>query len=146
MEVFSLVDTLEDIVERGVPIPLSGKSVVNKEDILELIQEIRLKLPEDLKQAKWVKEERQRILLEAQKEANNIIKDAENKIISMIDEHELTKRAYEQASEIISNAQKNAREIRLGTKEYADDILSNLEKIIQDTMDVLRENRQELKK
>ncbi|MGE4282632.1 MAG: ATPase [Clostridia bacterium] len=146
MEVFSLIDTLEDIVDRGMSIPFSGKSVLEKEEILEIIQEIRLKLPEDLKQAKWVKEERQRILLEAQKEANNIIKDAENKIISLIDEHELTQKAYEQAGEIIANAQKNAREIRLGTKEYADDILVNLEKIIQQTLEVLHENRQELKK
>ncbi|MBZ4645260.1 MAG: hypothetical protein PWR27_588 [Petroclostridium sp.] len=146
MEVLALIDALEDIVEKGVPIPLSGKSVVDKQEILELIQEIRLKLPDDLKQAKWVKEERQRILLEAQKEANNIIKEAESKIISLIDEHELTKKAYEQASEIIANAQKNAREIRLGTKEYADNILANLERIIQETLDVLHENRQELKK
>ncbi|NMA67696.1 MAG: ATPase [Clostridiaceae bacterium] len=146
MEVFALIDALEDIIEKGVPIPLSGKSVVDKEELLELVQEIRLKLPDDLKQAKWVKEERQRILLEAQKEANNIIKEAESKIISLVDEHELTKKAYEQANEIISNAQKNAREIRLGTKEYADEILENLENIIQQTLEVLHENRQELKK
>jgi len=65
---------------------------VDKEEILEIIKEIRLKLPDDIKQAKWIKEERQRILLEAQKEANNIIKDAENKIASLIDEHEITKK------------------------------------------------------
>lgn len=146
MEVLALIDVLEDIIDKGVAIPLSGKCLVDKEEILDVIQEIRLKLPEDLKQAKWVKEERQRILLEAQKEANGIVKGAEGKIISLIDEHEITKKAYEQANEIISNAQKNAREIRLGTKEYADEILERLESIIQQTMEVIHDNREELNK
>lgn len=63
----------------------------------------------------------------------------------MIDEHEITKKAYEQSNEIISNAQKNAREIRLGTKEYADSILSKVEQILEETLQVIRENREELK-
>ena len=111
MEILAVLETLEDVVEKSANVPFIGKCLVDKEEILEIIKEIRLKLPDDIKQAKWVKEERQRILLEAQKEANNIIKDAENKISSLIDEHEITKKAYEQANEIISSAQKNAREI-----------------------------------
>ena len=63
---------------------------------MELIKEIRLKMPEDLKQAKWVREERERILEEARKEAEDVVKEAENRIIAMIDEHEITKKAYEQ--------------------------------------------------
>ena len=55
-------------------------------EIVTRRKEIRLKLPDELKQAKWVKEERQRILVEAQKEADGIVKEAENRIISMIDE------------------------------------------------------------
>jgi vacuolar-type H+-ATPase subunit H len=128
-----------------MPVPFSGKCMVDKEELLEIIKEIRLKLPDDIKQAKWVKEERQRILLEAQKEANNVVKDAENKISSLVDEHEITKQAYEQANEIISNAQKNAREIRLGTREYADSVLNKVEEILRDTLEVIETNRQELK-
>jgi len=145
MEMLSILETLEDLVERSVSVPFSGKCMVDKEEILEIIKEIRLKLPDDIKQAKWVKEERQRILLEAQKEANNIIKDAENQIASLIDEHEITKKAYEQSNEIISNAQKNAREIRLGTREYADSVLIKVEEILEETLEVIRSNREELK-
>lgn len=145
MEILAILETLEDVIERSMNVPVVGKCLVDKEEILEIIKEIRLKLPDDIKQAKWVKEERQRILLEAQKEANNIIKDAENKIASLVDEHEITKKAYEQANEIISNAQKNAREIRLGTREYADSILNKVEEILKDTIDVVQANREELK-
>lgn len=145
MEILAILETLEDVVEKSVNVPVVGKCLLDKEEILEIIKEMRLKLPDDIKQAKWVKEERQRILLEAQKEANNVIKDAENKIASLVDEHEITKKAYEQANEIISNAQKNAREIRLGTREYADSILNKVEEILKDTLEVVQTNREELK-
>ena len=72
MEIFTLLDELEDILDRSRNLPFSAKTVVNKEEILDLLKEIRLKLPDELKQAKWVKEERQRILVEAQKEADDI--------------------------------------------------------------------------
>lgn len=145
MEILTILETLEDVVERSISVPFSGKSMVDKEEVLEIIKEIRLKLPDDIKQAKWVKEERQRILLEAQKEANNIVKDAENRIMSLVDEHEITKKAYDQANEIVSNAQKNAREIRLGTREYADSVLNKVEEILKDTLEVIQVNREELK-
>lgn len=145
MEILAILETLEDVVEKSMPLPFSGRCLVDKEEILEIIKEIRLKLPDDIKQAKWVKEERQRILLEAQKEANNVVKDAEGKISSLVDEHEITKKAYEQANEIIANAQKNAREIRLGTRQYADSILNKVEQILKDTLEVIDTNRNELK-
>jgi vacuolar-type H+-ATPase subunit H len=145
MEILTVLETLEDLIERSSGVPFSGKCLVDREEVLEIIKEMRLKLPDDIKQAKWVKEERQRILLEAQKEANNILKDAENKIASLVDEHEITKKAYEQANEIVGSAQKNAREIRLGAREYADSVLNKVEEILTDATDVIRTNRSELK-
>ena len=145
MEILTILETLEDLVERSTSVPFSGKCLIDREEVLEIVKEMRLKLPDDIKQAKWVKEERQRILLEAQQEANNILKDAENKIASLVDEHEITKQAYEQANEIIANAQKNAREMRLGAREYADGVLSKVEEILNDTAAVIRTNREELK-
>jgi vacuolar-type H+-ATPase subunit H len=145
MEILSLLEALEDLVEKGLSVPFSGKCVVDRDEILEIIKEIRLNMPEEIKQAKWVKEERQRILLEAQKEANNVIKDAENQLMAKIDEHEITRKAYEQSNDIIANAQKNAREIRLGTREYADGVLNKVEEILKETLDVIQLNRDELK-
>ena len=126
MEIFTLLDELEDILDRSRNLPFSAKTVVNKEEILDLLKEIRLKLPDELKQAKWVKEERQRILVEAQKEADDIVKEAENRIIAMIDEHEITKKAYDQKAKIIETANEMSREISKGTKEYADNLLLSL--------------------
>ena len=145
MEIFTLLETLEDILERSRNIPFSGKGVIDKDELLDIIKEIRLKLPDELKQAKWVKEERQRIIEEAQREADGIVKEAENRIIAMIDEHEITRKAYEQKAEIIETANEMSREISKGTKDYADSVLLELETTLEDSLRVIQSNRKELK-
>ena len=152
MEIFTLLETLEDIMERSKGIPFTEKGIVEKDEVLEIIKEIRLKLPDELKQAKWVKEERARILDEAKKEADGIVREAENRIIAMIDEHEITRKAYDQKAEIIETANEMSREISKGTKDYADTILANLENTINSVSVSINEaiktieiNRKELK-
>ena len=145
MEIFTLLENIEDILEKSKSVPFSGKAMVDKDEILEIISELRLKLPEELKQAKWIKEERQRILVEAQKEADDIVKEAENRIISMIDEHEITKKAYEKKAEIIETANEMSREISKGTKDYADNVLNGIEVALQEALKIIQNNRSELK-
>ena len=144
MELFTLLETLEEMLEESKAIPFSGKCVVEKDEILNIIKEIRIKLPDELKQAKWVKEERQKILVEAQKEADEIVKEAENRIISMIDEHEITRKAYEQKAQIIETANEMSREISKGTKDYADNLLGNIEVVLGDALKMIQNNRKEL--
>lgn len=137
MEIFTLLETLEDILERGKNLPFSAKVLVDRNEILDLIKEIRLKLPDELKQAKWIKEERERIMSEARKDADDIVKEAEKRIISMIDEHEITKKAYEKKDEIIEGANDRYRVIERETKAYADGILESVQtqvKSLQETL------------
>ena len=145
MEIFTLLETLEEMIENSKNVPFTSKGIVDKEELLEIIKEIRIKLPDELKQAKWVKEERQRILVEAQKEADDIVKEAENRIISMINENEITKKAYEKKAEIIETANEMSREISKGTKDYADNILQGLEVSLEDALKIIQNNRKELK-
>ncbi|NLM44014.1 MAG: ATPase [Clostridiales bacterium] len=174
MEVLHLLDALEDIIEKASNLPLSTKAIVNKEELLDIIKEVRIKLPDEMKQAQWIKEERQKILIEAKKEAENIRKEcderlqkikeerqrilaeaekeseilrqeADRRIKAMIDESEVTKRANEQAKEIISAAQQDAKKIRLGARAYADDILAELSTKIEKVLSTISANREELK-
>ena len=145
MEIFTLLETLEDILENSKEIPLAHKCMVDKNEVLDIIKEIRLKLPEELKQAKVIKEEHDRIISKAEEEAGEIVKEAENRIISMIDEHEITKKAYEQKNKIIENANDMAREITNGTKTYADEILSSVQVTLEDALKVISNNRKEIK-
>ena len=159
MEIFTLLETLEDLLENSRNLPFTAKTMVDKEEMLEIIKEIRIKLPDELKQAKWIKEERERIINEAQKDADDIVKEAENRIISMIDEHEITRKAYDKKTEIIADANEMYREITQGTNTYVDGILANIENnmlelgktlsgvemSIQNALETIQNNRKELK-
>ena len=145
MEIFTLLENLEENIENSKKIPFTNKVIIEQEEILNIIKDIRLKMPDDLKQAKWISEERQRILEEAKKEANDVVKEAENRIISMIDEHEITRKAYEQKNQIMEAANENSRQITQGAKEYADNILADLEKRLEKVLKEISQDRKELK-
>jgi vacuolar-type H+-ATPase subunit H len=137
--VLQLLDALEDILDQSNSVPFTSKIMINKEEFYEIITEIRLKLPNEIKQSKWVIEERNKILIDAQKEADNLMKDAENRLNKLVDGNEITKKAYEQAEEIIESAKQTSKEMRLGAMEYADEILSHVEKGIKTTMDSIHD-------
>ena len=128
MEIMEIIDMMEETIDKATVVPLSGKIVVDKEDLLDYIQEMRLVFPDEVKEAKWVKEERERILAEAQTRSETMIKNAEEKVVQMIDEHEITKQAVEQANQMVNDAQTKAMEIKTDCDQYADDILNDLEK------------------
>ena len=144
-EVYTLLQAIEDMVDGGANVPFTKKIMLDKDAVLDVVKEIRFKLTDELKQAKWVKEERQRILLDAQKEAGELIKEAENRIIAMIDEHEITKKAYEKKAEIIDDAEAYSKELVSATKDHADGILAELEGILKEKLETVKSNRKELK-
>ena len=145
MEIFTLLQKIEDILEDSKRLPFSHKVIINQEELLDIIKEIRSKLPDELREAKAIKEEHDRIITKANEEAGEIVKEAENRIISMIDEHEITKKAYEQKNKIIENANDMAREISNGTKAYADSILESVQVTLEDALKVIESNRKEVK-
>ncbi|MCT4606389.1 MAG: ATPase [Marinisporobacter sp.] len=145
MNALRLLDELEDIVESSSSIPFAGKTFVDKEEILDIIKEIRIQLPDEVKQAQWIKEERQRILIEAQKEADSVMEDAKVHIEEMVEKDEITKMAHKRAEEIVSQAQINAKEIRIGARQYIDELLSGVEKNLGKVVETIKENRDELK-
>ena len=145
MDILMLIDEIEDIIEAGTTVPFSGKVMIDKEEVLEIIKEIRIKLPDEIKQAAWIKEERQRILAQAQKDADTMLKEAEYKLEELIEEQEVIKLANARAEEIISKAQSNAKDIRLGALEYADSILEETQESLKKLIQVLNDNRKELK-
>lgn len=129
--IMELLDLIEDILEQSSTIPFSSKVMVNKEEILDIITDIRLKIPNEIKQSKWVIEERNKILIDAQKEADAIVKEGGMAVNKMVDEHEVTRLAKANAEKIIEEAKYTAREMRLGAIEYADEILAVVQKNLE---------------
>ncbi|MBQ4087995.1 MAG: ATPase, partial [Clostridia bacterium] len=120
MDFEQLIDALEEKIEGCTTIPVWGRGIIDKDELLEMIVDIRTKYPEEMKQARWVKDERSRIINDARKEAESMIKAAEEKIAAMVNDHDITQLAYEKANQIVDSAQNNAHEIRMGANQYAD--------------------------
>ena len=144
MNILSLLDVLEEELENGTGVLFGSRALINREKCLEIIKDIRLNMPEEIKQAEWIRMERQKILVEAQKESEAILKEAEKRIESLVEENEITQKAYKQAREIMENSQDSAKEIRLGSREYADGLLEEVENILIQQIEILRKNREEL--
>ncbi len=152
MDTLELINELEDIIDKGVAVPFSGRCLLDKEELLEIIQEIRLKLPTDLEQAKWIKAERQNIINDARKEADEIIKAANDKLVAMVDENEITRKATQAASEIMDNANAEANAAKESSYQYADYLLENVESVVVKTIRdleqciaIVKDNRTQLK-
>lgn len=144
MDIMEIIDLMEETIEKASSVPLTGKIMIDKDEILDYIQEIRLIYPDELKEAKWVKEERQRILHEAETRAEAIQKNAEETQMALIDEHEITRCAYEQANELVRNASEQAMDIKTDCDQYVDDLLSNAEDRLQLLLNKIRQDRADM--
>ncbi len=144
MEILQIIEELEETIDGGLS--LLGYSIMRKEELLSMVDEIRLKLPDEIKQAKWVKEERQRILSEAQAEGETIIHNAKERAIALVDEHEIAKAAKAQAEEIMVAAKATDNDMRIRAIKYADSLLEKVETSSALVLDEVREGRRQLKK
>ncbi|MBE7011105.1 MAG: ATP synthase F0 subunit B [Ruminococcaceae bacterium] len=152
MDAIELLEELEDIIDKGVSVPFSGRCLLDKDELLEVLAEVKLKLPGELKEAKWIKEERERIIADAKTEANNLIKTANDQIIAMVDENEITRKAKTQADDIIEQANIEAFSTRSSSYEYADYLLENVENVVVNTIkdleqciNIVKNNRMDMK-
>ena len=141
MDIMEIVDMMEETIEKASAVPLTGKVMLDKDELLDYIQEIRLVYPDEMKEAKWVKKERQRILSEAENRAETIQKNAEEAQAQLIDEHEITKVAYEQANEIVEQAKQKSMEIKTDTDQYVDDVLNDVEHRLDLLLRKVKEDR-----
>ncbi len=131
MDVLVLIDKLDDLVHNAKPVPLTDQVRVDREEIYDLLDQMRATIPEEIKQARWIVKERQEMLAEAKRESERIIKEARDQQTRLVSQEEITKQAERAAEEIVEDANARAREIRLGAEDYADEILNTLEVNLQ---------------
>lgn len=141
-EIVGLVNRLEDILEEGKSNFITNKVSIDREEMMETISDIRLKLPTELSQAVWIVEERNRILAEAQTEAALVIQEAQETLHKMIDQHEITRYAEERAQYILEHARKDAREMHNGAVDYAADKFLMVEQKLKQTLDTMHKEMQ----
>lgn len=142
-----IIEEIEEYIEGCKYQPLSNtKIIVNKEELEELIAELRSKTPEEIKRYQKIISNKEAILADAQAKADQIIAQAQVQTTELVSEHQIMQQAYaqanevvmiatKQAQEILDNATNDANDIRIGAMQYTDDIMSNVENIIGHTLD-----------
>ena len=142
-----IIEEIEEYIDGCKPQTLSKTNIiVNKEEIEELLRELRMKTPEEIKRYQKVLANRDAILADAQAKADAIIKEANIHTTELINEHEIMQQAYVQANEIMAAAEAEAQkrldaatmeanEYRMQAMRYTDDMLGNLQNLIRQTME-----------
>lgn len=144
MDVLVLIDKLDDLVHNAKQVPLTDQVRVDREEIFDILDQMRATIPEEIKQARWIVKERQEMLAEAKREAERIIKEGKEQQVELVSQTEIVKLSEREADDIIDEARAREREIRLGAEDYADEILNTLEVNLMKFIAAVRRGRERL--
>src|SRR3954470_24567305 len=122
-----LLERLASLVATGTSVPAPRKVLVDKDAVLELIDQLRVAVPEEVHAAKRINSEGERIIEKAQEEAERIVARAQEQAAFLIDERGLTAQAEGDSRRIVEDAERDAEDVRRGADEYAVNVLVGLE-------------------
>jgi vacuolar-type H+-ATPase subunit H len=126
-----LVDRLEALVNGASRFPMTGKVMIDEQEAMDVLDLMRTTIPDEIKQARRVNQDREKILAQAQTEANRIVRQAEERAERLLSEDSLRRSADERAHQIVEQARAEAGEIRDGADQYAMDLLDRLDRELQ---------------
>ena len=137
-----VINTLYEMIQDARSVPLSSeKCIVERDRVLDLLDEISNQLPGELKQAKTIVESRGEVINNAKREAENILKQAQAQARQMVSDDEIYKHAQEEANSMIQAAQERIRELKNVTNDYVDDALKQTEQAISEALNEVQESR-----
>lgn len=127
IRVMTLLDDLEEILANASKVPFSEKAIVDSDEIRSIVDDIRLSMPKDIQQAKWVKDEQDRILNEARGEYDKVIIAAKKQAEYLVENDIIKKEAEKRADALISEAENHSIYIKLRSYEYVDKLLFDMQ-------------------
>ena len=131
MNVVELLDLLDETLEESTNLPFTGgKRMVDVDKVRDIIDDVRLNMPAEIKQAKAIVNDRAEIVAGARREAEGIIKKAEDRARALVDQQEIVRQAQQKAAEMLSAAQQQSREMRTTITDYCENMLRQTEEIL----------------
>ena len=141
-----LIDELFDVLDKGWTIPfMGGKSVVDVEEAKQILEEIREAIPAEVRKAKAIVADRAQIISEAQREAETILRVAEDKAKTLVSQEEVVRQAQARANDIMAQAQVKFRDMRQASNDYVEDIMRRADDTMAQALAELRKTRQSIK-
>ncbi|NMB10465.1 MAG: ATPase [Tissierellia bacterium] len=156
MDIIQIIEEIEDLIDDAASVPFSKKVMIDADKIHVYLDEIKTNLPEEVKQAQWINEEKERILAEAKREADSIkseaqieadkvMQDAKKRFEALINDHDITRQAEEYGEQIVRKAEQNAKTLQMQSITYVDEMLGTTQDKLKEILNVLEENRNELR-
>ena len=127
MDILHLIDRLEELLNQSRPFPFTHNVIIDEDRMLDIIDQMRVAIPEEIKKAQQVMNQRDRILAQAQEEANRTITIAREKLDQLVERDAIVQAAHAKAGEVLAMAQVERESTRKEADEYALDTLRRLE-------------------
>jgi hypothetical protein len=145
IDILYLLDRLEEVLNSGSRLPFSSRTMIDEQECLDILDQIRVALPEELKQARRVNAERDSIVAEAEARAQQLIREAEERASEKVQEHVLVRQAQLRAEQVEAEAERHSEEIRREAEEYAYEALSELENELEQLLATVRKGTRALR-
>ncbi len=146
MGIDEILEMMDDMLDKAVNVPFSNKkSLIEVDKMRELIDEIRINMPKEVKQARDLVNDRKLILNEAKNEAANIVSKAEQRAAMLVSQQEIVRQATAKANEINASVQGQTKELRDMTNKYVDNMLNKVEELLSNDLIDVRKARGALK-
>jgi cell division septum initiation protein DivIVA len=127
VDIAARIQQLEELIAQAKSMPLSSSVLVNRDEVMELVQGMREALPEEIKQARWVVKDREELLSKARRDAEGIVQEGREEQERLIADQEVVKEAQREAERVLGEARDEARQIRLEAEDYVDAKLASFE-------------------
>jgi F0F1-type ATP synthase membrane subunit b/b' len=127
MDLAARLEQLEELIREAKSMPLSSSVLINREEVLELIAELKEAMPEELKQARWIVKDREELLAKARDEGERIVEQANEEQLRMARKEEIVVRATAEAERVVSEGEERARVMRSEAEDYVDAKLAQFE-------------------
>lgn len=135
---------VRDLIDTARSMPMSASVLVNREELLELLDDALDGLPEELRHARWLLKEREEFLVEARRDADEIRERAAATAARMVEEREIVRQSEATAQHIVTEAESNARQIQHEAEDYIDQKLASFEVVLDRTMQTIQKGRDRL--
>lgn len=143
-QVERVVRQLIDLIEAARPVPLSASSMINKDEVLDLLYEVSERLPDELRAARWLLKEREDFLARVRREGDDIIDQAAGRAEAMVARTEVVKAAEARARRIVDGAEAEARRLKHEAEDFCDQRLASFEAVLEKTLKVVTDGRSRL--
>ena len=141
-----ILDEMDEVLDKAKPFPFAGnKFLVDADRMRELVNDVRLNMPHEIKDERLVAFDRERILNEAKAKAESIISQAEKRAATMVSQDAIVKEAKKKAVELLTKAQNNAKEIKKSANGYVDNLMNNTEKFMSIALQDVKKQKSKIR-